>query len=114
MTPVSQLAPAKKQAVAPTTSRQTRSHGPTDIVSLVNQSPPPDAIQRKPQVLANPVNTFVPIATEVPSQEDNEVALSPALLDSTTISQEQGQVQTQDLDSSLNTQHLASILETPE
>ena len=56
------------------TGRQTRSHGPTDITSLFNQPSPPDAIQRKPATMVNPVNTFTPITNDTPSHEDIEVA----------------------------------------
>ena len=56
------------------TGRQTRSHGPTDITSLFNQPSPPDAIQRKPATMVNPVNTFTPVTNDAPSQEDIEVA----------------------------------------
>ena len=41
---VSQPVPTMQQAVAPTISRQTRSCGPTNIVSLFNQASQPDAI----------------------------------------------------------------------
>ena len=41
--PVSQPAPTMQQAAAPI-SRQTRSHGPTDIIPLFNQPSPPHAI----------------------------------------------------------------------
>ena len=71
--PGSQLAPAMHHTAVPTGS-QTRSHGPTDITSLLINLSPPDAIQRKPTALANPVNTFMPIAHNTLSQEDIEVA----------------------------------------
>ena len=45
-----------------------------EITSLFNHPSPPDAIQRKPANVANPVNTFTPITNDLPSQEDNEVA----------------------------------------
>ena len=70
--PVSQLAPAICHNVAPI-GRQTRSRGPTDITSLSNQPSLPDATQRKPSTQANPANTFAPIVTDTPSQEDIEV-----------------------------------------
>ena len=59
--------------VAPT-GRQTRSCGPMEITSLFNQSSAPDAIQKKPATMVNPVNTFTPITNNTPSQEDIEVA----------------------------------------
>ena len=58
--PVSQPAPTVHHTVA-LTGRQTRSHGPMEITSLFNHPSPPDAIQRKPATVANPVNTFTPI-----------------------------------------------------
>ena len=71
--PVSQLAPAMHHTVVPI-GRQMRSRSPTDITSLFNQPSPPDTIQRKPVTPVNPVNTFMPIAPDTPSQEDIEVA----------------------------------------
>ena len=71
--PVSQLAPTVHHTVA-LTGRQTRSHGPMEITSLFNHPSPPDAIQRKPATMANPVNTFTPITNNPPSQEDIKVA----------------------------------------
>ena len=71
--PVSQLAPTMHHTVA-LTGRQTRSHGSMDITLLLNQPSPPDAIQRKPAIMANPVNTFTPITNDTPSHEDTEVA----------------------------------------
>ena len=71
--PVSQLAPAVHQTVAPI-GRQTRSCSPTDITSLFNQPSPPDDTWRKPATTANPTNTFAPITPHNPSQEDSEVA----------------------------------------
>ena len=56
------------------TGRQTRSRGPTEITSLLNHPSPPDAIQRKPATMANPVNTFTPMTNDPPSQEDIKVA----------------------------------------
>ena len=65
--------PAMHHTATPT-GRQTRSHGPTDITSLFNQPSPPDAIQRKPAAMVNPVNTFTPITNDTPSHEDIKVA----------------------------------------
>ena len=45
-----------------------------DITSLFNQPSLPDAIQRKPAAMANPVNTFTPITNDTPSHEDIKVA----------------------------------------
>ena len=45
-----------------------------EITSLFNQPSPPDAIQRKPATVVNPVNTFTPITNDTPSQEDIKVA----------------------------------------
>ena len=45
-----------------------------EITSLFNHPSPPDAIQRKLATMANPVNTFIPITNNTPSQEDIEVA----------------------------------------
>ena len=73
MRPVSQPAPAVHHTVA-LTGRQTRSHGPMEITSLFNHPSPPDAIQRKPATIANPVNTFTPITNDPLSQEDIKVA----------------------------------------
>ena len=73
MRPVSQLAPTVHHTVA-LTGRQTRSHSPTEITSLFNHPSPPDAIQRKPATVVNPVNTITPITNDPPSQEDIKVA----------------------------------------
>ena len=70
--PVSQLPTAMEHTATPAPGRQMRSHGPTDIISLFNRLSPPDAVWWKP--LANLANSFVPIANETPSTEDNEVA----------------------------------------
>ena len=66
--------PSQCTHTAAPTARQTRSRGPTEITSLFNQPSPPDAIQRKPATMANPVNTFTQITNDPPSQEDNKVA----------------------------------------